>query len=86
MVVRRRPKLRAVASLLCGMSLPQELLSRLWILQAHHDSLNLRLWPRSSQAPLERNWGLNQEISCSASMESVPEISLITAISLLRRS
>ena len=86
MVVRRRPKLRAVASLLCGMSLPQELLSRLWILQAPHDSLNLRLWLQSSQVPLERNWDLNQEISCSASMESVPEISLITATSLLRRS
>ena len=86
MVVRRRPKLRAVASLMCGMSLPQELLSRLWILQAPHDSLYLRSWPPSSQAPLERNWDLNQEISCSASMESVPEISLITATSLLRRS
>ena len=80
MVVRRRPKLRAVASLLCGMSLPQELLSRLWILQAPHDNLNLRLWPRSSQAPLEQNWDLSQEISCSASMECAPEISLITAI------
>ena len=86
MVVRRRPKLRAVASLLCGMSLPQELLSRLWILQAPHDSLYLRSWPPSSQAPLERNWDLNQEISCSASMECALAISLITATSLLRRS
>ena len=68
------------------MSLPQELLSRLWILQAPQDNLNLRLWPQSSQAPLERNWDLNQEISCSVSMESVLEISLITATSLLRRS
>ena len=86
MVVRRRPKLRAVASLLCGMSLPRELLSRLWILQASRDSLNLRSWPPSSQAPLERNWDLNQEISCSASMECALAISLITATSLLRRS
>ena len=85
-MVRRRPKLRAVASLLCGMSLPQELLSRLWILQAPQDNLNLRLLPQWSQVPLERSWDLNQVISCSASMEYAHEISLITAFSLLRRS